>query len=210
MEIIHDIEQGSPEWLGMRLGLITCSEISAIRADGAGAQSYINALAYERITGESSSVFEGNEWTKRGQELESVARKMYENKTNQSVYQITFVKNKGFGYSPDGLILQPTTAPEDTHRFCGGLEIKAKQPAEQIHILRTGIIPKKHLDQLYGGLSCAELDWIDFVSYCPSLPIFIKRIYRNDVKDKIENIDSLVEKYNKQIEEVVNQISEMY
>ena len=49
MKITHDIEQGSPEWLDMRLGLITCSEISAIRADGAGegAQTYINALAYD-------------------------------------------------------------------------------------------------------------------------------------------------------------------
>lgn len=210
MEIIHDIEQGSPEWLDMRLGIITCSEISAIRADGTGAQSYINGLAFERITGESSSVFEGNEWTKRGQELEPVARQMYEKKTGQSVYQIAFVKNKGFGYSPDGLISQSKTAPEDTHRFCGGLEIKVKQPAEQIHILRTGEIPKKHLDQLYGGLSCAELDWIDFVSYCPGLPLFIKRVYCDDVKDKIENIDLLVDKYNQQINEVVNQISGMY
>ena len=37
MKITHDIEQGSTEWLDMRLGLITCSEISSIRADGAGA-----------------------------------------------------------------------------------------------------------------------------------------------------------------------------
>lgn len=210
MEIINDIEQGSLEWLDMRLGIITCSEISAIRADGAGAQSYINGLAFERITGESSSVFGGNDWTKRGQELEPVARQMYEKKTNQSVYQITFVKNKGFGYSPDGLILQPKTAPEDTHRFCGGIEIKVKQPFEQIHILRTGEIPQKHLDQLHGGLSCAELDWIDFVSYCPSLPLFIKRVYAKDCEKEMSNIESLVAKYNEQIEEIVTQISGMY
>ena len=88
MKITHDIEQGSTEWLDMRLGLITCSEISSIRADGAGAQSYINALAYERITGESSSVFEGNEWTKRGQELEPIARQMYEQKTGTDVSMV--------------------------------------------------------------------------------------------------------------------------
>ncbi len=210
MEIIHDIEQGSPEWMNLRLGIITCSEMSAIRSDGAGAYTYINGLAFERLTGESSSIFEGNEWTKRGHELEPVARQMYENKTHQSVYMITFVKNKGFGYSPDGLILQSTTAPEDTHRFCGGIEIKVKQPAEQMHILRSGEIPKKHLDQLHGGLSCAELDWIDFVSYCPSLPLFIKRIYAKDCKDQIEKIESLVVKYNQMIDEAVNQIADMY
>lgn len=205
MKITHDIEQGSTEWLDMRLGLITCSEISSIRADGAGAQSYINALAYERITGESSSVFEGNEWTKRGQELEPVARQMYEQKTGTDVSMISFVENKGFGYSPDGLIYgsQPMW-PE------GGIEIKVKQPAEQIHILRTGEIPKKHMDQLIGGLTCAELDWIDFVSYCPNLPLFICRVYAIEHKDQVEKIEKLVGKYNQQIEEIVNQISEMY
>ena len=205
MKITHDIEQGSTEWLDMRLGLITCSEISSIHADGTGAQSYINALAYERITGESSSVFEGNDWTKRGQELEPVARQMYEQKTGTAVNMVSFVENKGFGYSPDGLIYgsQPMW-PE------GGIEIKVKQPAEQIHILRTGEIPKKHMDQLIGGLTCAELDWIDFVSYCPNLPLFICRVCAIEHKEQMEKIEKLVGKYNQQIEEIVNQISEMY
>ena len=205
MKITHDIEQGSTEWLDMRLGLITCSEISSIRADGAGAQSYINALAYERITGESSSVFDGNELTKRGHELEPIARQMYEQKTGTDVSMVSFVENKGFGYSPDGLIYgsQPMW-PE------GGIEIKVKQPAEQIHILRTGEIPKKHMDQLIGGLTCAELDWIDFVSYCPNLPLFICRVCAIEHKEQIEKIEKLVGKYNQQIEEIVDQISEMY
>ena len=205
MKITHDIEQGSTEWLDMRLGLITCSEISSIRADGAGAQSYINALAYERITGESSSVFEGNDWTKRGQELEPVARQMYEQKTGTSVNIVSFVENKGFGYSPDGLIYGSQPMWPD-----GGIEIKVKQPAEQIHILRTGEIPKKHMDQLIGGLACAELDWIDFVSYCPNLPLFICRVCAIEHKEQMEKIEKLVGKYNQQIEEIVNQISEMY
>lgn len=205
MKITHDIEQGSPKWLDMRLGLITCSEISAIRADGAGAQSYINALAYERITGESSSVFEGNEWTQRGQELEPVARKMYEKKTGATVSMVSFIENKGFGYSPDGLIYESQPMwPE------GAIEIKVKQPAEQIHILRTGEIPKKHMDQLIGGLSCAELNWIDFISYCPNLPLFICRVYAIEHQEQMEKIETLVEKYNLQIEEVVNQISNLY
>ena len=207
MEIIYDIEQGSPEWLDLRLGLITCSEISAIRADGAGAQSYINALAYERITGESSSVFEGNEWTKRGHQLEPIARQMYEKKTGNKVEMVSFIKNKGFGYSPDGLIYDESFSLDYP---AGGLEIKAKQPAEQIHILRTGVIPKKHLDQLHGGMSCANLNWIDFVSYCPSLPLFICRIYNSEVGKEMEKIEKLVIKYNQQIGDIVNQISGMY
>lgn len=207
MKITYEVEQGSPEWLNMRLGLITCSELSAIRADGAGAQTYINGLAYERITGESSSVFDGNEWTKRGHELEPVAREIYEKKTGLVVSLVSFVENKGFGYSPDGLIYDIEKSIDFP---VGAIEIKTKQPSEQIHILRTNEIPKKHLDQLHGGLSCANLDWIDFVSYCPNLPIFIKRVHKSDCLDDLENIERLVGKYNKQIEKVVSEIMELY
>lgn len=206
MEIFTDIEQGSPEWLNMRLGLITCSEIKTIRSNGAGAQTYINGLVYERITGESSKVFVGNEWTERGHELEPTARDLYQEKTGVFVEQVSFIKNLDFGYSPDGLIMNNEFAPIPI----GAIEIKAKQPAEQIKILRSGEIPKDHTDQLDGGMLCAELDWIDFVSYCPNLPVFIKRVYRKDRTKELENLKNLIIKYNGQIDEVVNQISDMY
>lgn len=208
MEIFKDVEQGSQEWLDMRLGLITCSEIKAIRADGKGAQTYINSLAYERITGESSSVFEGNQWTKRGHELEDVARKEYELKTGLTVDQVAFIKNKGFGYSPDGLVYQDHESMYAAIR--GAIEIKSKQPKDQIAILRSGEIPTEHIDQMHGGMLCADLYFMDFVAYCPNLPIFIKRVYRKDCLDQLEKLESLVDKYNQQIDEVVNQISEMY
>ncbi len=199
MEIITDIEQGTPEWLSLRLGLITCSEIKTIRANGAGAQTYINGLAYERIAGESAKVFAGNEWTERGHEIEELARRLYSLKTGNTVEQVSFIQNLGFGYSPDGII--GTT---------GAIEIKAKQPAEQIKILRSGEIPKDHHDQLDGALLCGELEWIDFVSYCPNLPIFIKRVHTTERRKQLENLKSLVEQYNAQIEEIVNQLMDMY
>lgn len=183
----------------MRLGLITCSEIKTIRADGAGAQTYINGLAYERITGESSAVFSGNLWTERGHELEPVAREAYERKTGFKVEQVSFIKNLGFGYSPDGLVGDN-----------GLIEIKAKQPKDQIALLRSGDIPKEHLDQLDGGLLCSNREWIDFVAYCPNLPIFIKRVYAKDRIQQIEKLNELIAKYNVQIKDVANQISEMY
>lgn len=198
--IIHtNIDQGSQEWLDLRLGLITCSEIKTIRADGAGAQTYINGLAYERITGELSSVFAGNAWTERGHELEPIARELYQSKTGLEVEEVSFIRNLGFGYSPDGLV--------------GGdglIEIKAKQPKDQIAILRSGEVPKDHLDQLDGGLLCSGRKWIDFVSYCPNLPIFIKRAYAEERKEQIKKLDDLIIKYNAQIDDVVNQITEMY
>lgn len=199
MKIHRDIEQGTPEWLSLRLGLITCSEIKTIRANGAGAQTYVSGLAYERIAGESAKVFAGNEWTERGHEIEELARRLYNLKTGNTVEQVSFIQNLGFGYSPDGIV-----------GTIGAIEIKAKQPAEQIKILRSGEIPKDHHDQLDGALLCGELEWIDFVSYCPNLPIFIKRVHATERTKQLENLKSLVEQYNAQIEEIVNQLMDMY
>ena len=199
MQIHRDIDQGSKEWLDLRLGLITCSEIKTICADGVGAQTYINGLAYERITGEPSAVFAGNEWTNRGHELEPIARDLYQQKTGNEVEEVSFIKNLGFGYSPDGLI-----------GLDGAMEIKVKQPQVQISILRSGEIPKEHLDQLDGGLLCSDRNWIDFIAYCPNLPTFIKRVYAEERKAQLEKLNTLIEKYNKQIDDVVNQIMEMY
>lgn len=207
MKIFNNVEQGTQEWYALRLGLITCSEIKTIRADGKGAQTYINRLVYERITGESSNVFEGNRWTERGHELEVDARNIYELKENLVVEQVAFIKNKGFGYSPDGIIYDLNYSSEYP---IGGVEIKAKQPDKQIEILRSGKIPSEHIDQLHGGILCAELLWIDFVSYCPNLPIFIKRVWRRDVGLDVNNLESLVSKYNNQIDEIVSQVSDMY
>lgn len=202
MQIHKDIEQGSKEWLDLRLGLITCSEIKAIRSDGAGAQTYVNNLAYERITGESSSIFEGNKWTERGHEIEEIARDLYQSKTGLTVEQVSFIKNLGFGYSPDGVVKDGG--------FRGAIEIKSKQPKDQIAILRSNEIPKDHIDQLHGGLLCGELYFIDFVSYCENLPIFIKRMYRKDCIEQLDKLGILIEKYNNQIKEVVKQISDLY
>jgi len=201
VEIIRNIEQGTQEWLDLRLGLITCSEIKTIRADGKGAQTYVNGLAYERMTGEPSAVFEGNKWTERGHELEDVARDLYELKTGLTVEQVSFIKNKGFGYSPDGLVSEVVGG--NLH-YRGAIEIKAKQPKDQIAILRSGEIPKDHIDQMHGGILCGDLYFMDFVSYCPNLPIFIKRVRRTDISSELDKIEQLVDKYNKQIDEVVS------
>lgn len=204
MEIIYDIEQGSPEWIDLRLGLITCSEMSCIRVNGKGLITYAYGLAYERITKESCKVFNGNQWTERGHELEIVAREMYEQKTGNKVTQASFVLNNNFGYSPDGLIFLDKDNP------VGAIEIKAKQPSDQIQILIGDEIPKVHIDQLYGALLCANLEWVDFVSFCPNLPMFIKRLYRSDVEDKLNDIKTLIDSCNQLVENTINEIMEKY
>ena len=85
MKIISDVEQGTPEWLALRLGIVTCSELDSLLVNGkgeaglgAGAFTYMDTLIGERITGEAADPFMGNRHTERGHELEGTGRQLFE------------------------------------------------------------------------------------------------------------------------------------
>ena len=176
MQIITEVEQGSPEWLTLRLGIVTCSELECLLVNGkgeagfgAGAFTYMNTLIGERITGEAADPFTGNRHTERGHELEGVARKLYEQREEVETKQVAIILNHGAGYSPDSLVSAK-----------GLTEIKTKLPKFQVEVILSGDIPKEHVAQWQGGLWVSEREWIDFVCYWPGMPLFIKRAYRDE------------------------------
>lgn len=176
MEIIKHLEQGSDQWHAARCGIVTMSELHTLLVNGksasgfgAGAISYMNQLIGERITGEPADVFQGNRHTERGHELEPVARELYCERTGNEVEEVGIILNHGAGYSPDSL------AGSD-----GLTEIKTKLPKHQVEVLLAGEIPKEHIAQCQGGLWVSEREWIDFVSYWPGMPLFVKRAYRDE------------------------------
>ncbi|MGY2255070.1 lambda exonuclease family protein [Pseudomonas reactans] len=176
MQIITEVEQGSPEWLALRLGIVTCSELECLLVNGkgeagfgTGAFTYMNTLIGERITGEAADPFMGNRHTERGHELEGVARTLYEQREEVETKQVAIILNHGAGYSPDSLVGAK-----------GLTEIKTKLPKFQVEVILSGEIPKEHVAQCQGGLWVSEREWIDFVCYWPGMPLFIKRAYRDE------------------------------
>lgn len=176
MQIIRDLEQGSPEWHDLRAGIITMSEIQCLLVDGkgiagfgTGAITYMNILIGERITGESADAFEGNKHTERGHELEPKARELYLAQTDLECDQVAIILNHGCGYSPDSLVGSD-----------GLNEIKTKLPKFQVDIILSDAVPNEHVAQCQGGLWLSDREWIDFVSYCPGMPLFIKRMHRDE------------------------------
>lgn len=176
MQIIREVEQGSAEWLSIRLGIATCSELDCLLVKGKGenefgtaAITYMDQLIGERITGEAADPFQGNRHTERGHELEGMARSLYETRTEDDTEQVGIILNHGVGYSPDSLV------------GANGLtEIKTKLPKLQVSVILAGEIPKEHIAQCQGGLWVSEREWIDFISYWPGMPLFIKRAYRDE------------------------------
>ena len=111
MQILN-MEQGSPGWLAARLGRVTMSELKTLLVNGkgpggfgAGAFSYMHQLIGERITGELAEPFQGNVHTRRGHELEGLARELYRDATGEPEPQeVGIILNHNVGYSPDSLI----------------------------------------------------------------------------------------------------------
>ncbi|WP_422154405.1 YqaJ viral recombinase family protein [Vreelandella titanicae] len=198
---VLSMEQGTPEWLAARLGRVTMSELKALLVKGkgpgglgTGAITYMHQLIGERITGELAEPFQGNAHTRRGHELEGVARALYCDATGEPQPQeVGLILNHGVGYSPDSLV--------DAN---GLLEIKTKLPKFQIEVLLSGEIPDEHVPQCQGGLWVSEREWIDFVSYWPGMPLFIKRAYRDDIM--IRKIAERVEAFYEEMERRISQV----
>jgi len=195
MQIIKDIEQGSPEWLALRLGIVTMSELECILVNGKDASgfgvaafTYMDQLIGERITEEAAELAFTTRATERGHEYEGIARSLYEAREEIQTDQAAIILNHGCGYSPDSLVGDN-----------GLTEIKSKLPKFQVAVILGGEVPKEHVAQCQGGLWVAEREWIDFVSYWPGMPLFVKRMYRDE--KYISNIAERVERFNQMLEE---------
>lgn len=171
---IINCEQGSPEWYAARLGIPTASEFSTVMARGkSGGPSkerttYLRKLAGEVITGQPMWSY-SNEHMERGKQQEGEARDLYAMVCDVEPVQVGFLRRGDAGASPDSLI------GED-----GMLEIKTKLAHLQIEVLQSGEVPPEHVAQIQGQLWIAGRSWVDFMSYCPGLPPFIKRVERDE------------------------------
>lgn len=196
---IFTFDQNSPDWYEARRGIPTASEfdqiLTAPKSKGGESKTrrtYMNKLAAEKITGELTDRV-STKAMDRGKAWEPAAREAYSFITEEEVELIGFVRNGDVGCSPDGFIGKN-----------GGLEIKTVQNHQQIELLRVGLFPEEHKAQVQGGLWVCEREFWDFVSYCPALPPFIKRVYRDE--GYIANLAGQVAKFNDELQETVEKI----
>lgn len=198
MIILND-EQGSPEWLASRLGRPSASMfgklITGSGKPSSSAESYINDMIAERLTGRSKPFFT-NEHMERGNALEPEAREAYEFITDFEVVETGFIldDSEEFGCSPDGLVSTD-----------GGLEIKC--PSDSVHVsyLRAGKVPAKYYQQVQGCMWITGRDWWDFMSYHPEMPHLLVRARRNEkfIEAMAEQVLAAVETITTETERLV-------
>ena len=200
MKIVTDIEQGTPEWLALRLGIATASELDCLLVSGrhptgfgVAAFTYMDQLIGERITEEAAELPFQTKATIRGHEQEGVALSLYESREEVKVQKVGIILNRGIGYSPDGLVGTD-----------GLIEIKTKLPKFQVGVILSGEVPKEHVAKCKVGLWASDREWIDFISYWPGMPLFVKRAHRDEAM--IRKIAERVKSFYEIMDERMNKV----
>jgi putative phage-type endonuclease len=172
----HNVEQGSDEWHALRCGILTASEIKHIitektlkPSNNEKTRAHVYEIAAQRISGYTEPQYISDDML-RGMADEILAIELYSEKYRH-VDQVGFVTNNdlGFviGYSPDGLI----------GRKEGLVEIKSRSQKYQVQTIANDEVPSEYMLQLQTGLFVTGREWLDFISYCGGLPMYVKRAY---------------------------------
>lgn len=170
--ITLDVVQGSPEWIQARLGIPTASQFDRIvtaKTLKVSAQSvgYQYELLAEYFLQQPVSDA-GTGFMARGLEIEQEARTWYELARSVDVQPVglCLTEDRRIGASPDGLVGSE-----------GLVEIKCPSAAVHIgYLLNPDRLVEKYQHQVQGGLWVTGRQWIDLVSYHPSLPPVLVRV----------------------------------
>lgn len=174
---VHDVVQRSDEWHDARRGIITASAVGRLItpktvqvANNPDSRRTALALAAERITGWSEPSYMNDDmW--RGIEDEPLAREKYA-QHHAPVHEAGFITEDkwGFtlGYSPDGLIADD-----------GLIEIKSRRSTTHLDTILAGTPPAENMAQLQCALLVTGRGWIDYISYCGGMPLWVHRVEPN-------------------------------
>lgn len=179
LKILPDLIQGSDAWHDQRRGMVTASVVGKLittktlrPANNDTSRGLTNLLVAERISGWTDPTYTNDDML-RGIEDEPKAVEKYSqhNKVPVDTIGMMIRDDWGFqiGYSPDGLVGD-----------LGLVEVKAPRAKAHIQTILADDVPEQHMAQLQCGLLVSGRAWIDFISYCGGLPMWVKRVYPNE------------------------------
>jgi hypothetical protein len=171
---IHDVAQGSQEWLNLRAGVPTASEFDALVSPtfeirkGDMPRTYLHKKLAEWWQGGPLLEFNSFDMD-QGQILEESAKPNFTVETDIEIRNVGFVTTDDgkIGCSPDGLIGENS-----------GVEIKCPKIETHVGYLLTGVLPKQYGAQVHGSMFVTGANSWRFYSYrrrMPSLNLLIER-----------------------------------
>lgn len=197
----NDLIQGSDEWLAARCGLLTASEMKLILtptlkvANNEKTRAHVYEIAAQRINNYVEPSYISDDML-RGMSDEPIARALYE-QYYDLVDTCGFITSDDhgctIGYSPDGLV------GDD-----GLIEIKSRRQNAQFETISTDTVPDEYMMQLQTGLLITGRKWIDFISYCGGMPMYVKRV------EPDAEIQAAIKEASAAFEEKVKEVTEQY
>ena len=170
--IRHNCQQGSEEWLQLRLGIPTASEFDRILTPAklqlaAASKTYMHLKLAEWMYGAPLEAF-ASPWMERGKALEPEAVRYYEMERECQTEAVGLITTDDgmIGASPDRLV-------DDD----GLLELKC--PALETHVgymLDPQSLVDEYRLQVQGQLWVCQRAWADMQTYSPGFPGVIVRV----------------------------------
>lgn len=204
--IYRDVEQGTQEWLDMRVGKLTASKVHDATAKQKNKKYYKARETYMRdniveiLTGKSVDSFTSHAM-KWGIEHEPQACAAYEFIKDLEVEHIAFADHpmvERAGASPDGLV------GDD-----GLIEIKCPNTATHIDYRLTRVVPDNYFAQMQWQMACLEREWCDFVSFDPRLPEHLKTLIIRVPRDEafIQELTTEAIKFNSDLDVMLEKLA---
>lgn len=176
LTILDDLEQGTEAWHDARRGMMTASVVGKLLtptlkvADNDTSRGLTALLAAERITGWTEETgMTADMW--RGVESEPIARDLYSSHYQQAVevgFMVREEEGWTLGYSPDGLV------GDD-----GLIEVKSPRAKQHLRTILADQVPAYYMAQVQAGLLVSGREWVDYVSYCGGMPLYVCRVERD-------------------------------
>lgn len=169
------VEQGTQEWLKMRLGKVTGTRLKNVYKT-----DYLNLIdeLIAEVISEEVEVSFVNSSMQRGKDLEPIVREIYQQVKEIEIEEIGFCLSDEIdilAYSPDGF----------TKDRKGGIEIKCPNTKTHVKYIRQNKLPSEYESQvLCAFLVNKSLEWMDFISFDDRFkvkPMFIIRVERKDI-----------------------------
>ncbi len=200
---LHDVEQGSMEWLMLRAGIPTASELDALVTPkfkvktGQGPATYLAAKVAEAWQGGPLPSFQGFDM-EQGEILESEARAWLEFNGDVEIRKVGFITTDDgrVGCSPDGLL------GEDC-----GLELKCPAAHTHTRYLLDGALPEEYAHQVHGSMFVTGFARWKFVSYRRGFPALVLTIERDE--EKIAVIAEALTEFQARFDEAMERMIEI-
>lgn len=153
---IHNFDQYSPEWWGIRKMRLTASHAQAIASNGAGLKTYVYDIMRPLYSIEPEEPYT-NKALERGLELEDSAAMVYSFTTGVKTKKVGFVTNGDYiGVSPD-------LFADD-----GLAEIKCPEDKTYFRYMVERKIDSGYMWQMQMQMMICKKKWCDYVVYNPN------------------------------------------